>query len=163
MAAPQCKQYLVSEILFFKSYRAHRPFPWPGLRDHKCSTILGECIMHSANFWYAQRCLDYLKNSTFLADLDHIVSCFDKITKLRFQNSGEPHYVKFGGARDNDPSCNIRFGQLKLLGSDVATFFEASLECIVKAVLDQCKVAHKPICVRRPFPPSSYPFLELAF
>jgi len=92
--------------------------------------------------------LDYLQGSTFLADLEHIVGCFDKTTKLRFRNADEPQYIKFGGARDNDQSCNIRFGQLKLLGSDVAMFFEPSVECIVKAVLDQRKVAHKPISVR---------------
>jgi len=97
---------------------------------------------------------DYLQNSTFLADLNHIVNCFDKTTKLRFRNSEELQYIKFGGARDNDARCNIRFGQLKLLGSDVAMFFEPSVECIVKAVLDQCKAAHKPITVR--------PFLSLA-
>jgi hypothetical protein len=84
-----------------------------------------------------------------MANLQLIVDCFDNTTKLRFRNSDEPQYIKFGGARDNDPTFKIRFGQLKLLGSDVATFFEPSVECIVKAVLDQCKVAHKPISVRR--------------
>jgi hypothetical protein len=91
--------------------------------------------------------VDYLQESPFLADLDNIVECFDKTTKLRFRNSDEPQYIKFGGARDNDRNCNIRFGQLKLLGSDVARFFEPSVECIINAVLDQCKVAHKPISV----------------
>jgi hypothetical protein len=97
----------------------------------------------------ARSCVDYLQGSTFLADLDNIVECFDKSTKLRFLNSDEPQFIKFGGARDNDPNCNIRFGQLKLLGSDVASFFEPSVECIANAVLDQCKVAHKPISVGR--------------
>jgi hypothetical protein len=83
-----------------------------------------------------------------LAALDDIVRCFDKTTKFRFRNSDEPQYIKFGEPRDNDPSYNIRFGQLKLLGSDVAMFFEPSVECIVKAVLDQRQVAHKPITVR---------------
>jgi hypothetical protein len=95
----------------------------------------------------AQSCIDYLQNSTFWGDLDNIVECFDKTTKLRFRNSDEYQYIKFGGAKDNDQLCNIRFGQLKLLGSDVAKFFEPSVECIVNAVLDQRKVAHKPISV----------------
>jgi hypothetical protein len=99
----------------------------------------------------AQCCVDYLQESTFFADLDNIVEWFDKTTKLRFRNSDEPQYVKFGGVRDNDPNCNIRFGQLKLLGSDVARFFGPSVECIVRAVLDQCKIAHKPISVRHFF------------
>jgi hypothetical protein len=103
------------------------------------------CIVRDV--FNTQPFLDYLQGSTFLADLEHIVGCFDKTTKLRFRNAEEPQYIKFGGARDNDPSCSIRFGQLKLLGSDVAMFFEPSVECIVKAVLDQRKVAHKPISV----------------
>jgi hypothetical protein len=99
---------------------------------------------------YNTQCgVDYLQESTFFADLDNIVEWFDKTTKLRFRNSDEPQFIKFGGARDNDQNCNIRFGQLKLLGSDVAKFFEPSVECIVKAVLEQCKVAHKPISVGR--------------
>ena len=105
------------------------------------------CCVLSDSIHRAQCHLDYLEDSEFLADLDHIVSCFDKTTKLRFRNSSEPQYIKFGGASDNDPNCNIRFGQLKLLGSDVAKFFEPSVECIVKGVLDQCKVAHTRISV----------------
>jgi len=97
---------------------------------------------------HAQCYLDYLEDSGFLEDLDHIVGRFDKTTKLRFRTSNEPQYIKFGGAGDNDPNCNIRFGQLRLLGSDVAMFFEPSVECIVKSVLDQCKVAHPLISVR---------------
>jgi hypothetical protein len=96
-----------------------------------------------------RRRLGRLQDSTFLEDLDYIVDCFDKTTKLRFRDLDEPQYIKFGRPRDNDESCDIRFGWLKLLGSEVATFFEPSVECIVKAVLDQNKVAHKPISVRR--------------
>jgi hypothetical protein len=113
------------------------------LESENC--ILSQIIdIHST-----QSCVDYLQESPFLADLENIVECFDKFTKLRFRNSDEPQFIKFGGARDNDPNCNIRFGQLKLMGSDVARFFEPSVECIVNAVLDQCKVAHKPISVGR--------------
>ena len=103
------------------------------------------CII--PHIYNSQRDIDYLQNSTFLADVEHIVDCFDKTTKLRFRNSDEPQYIKFGAAKDNDQSCNIRFGQLKLLGSDVAKFFEPSVDCIVNAVLEQCRMAHKPISV----------------
>ena len=61
-------------------------------------------------------CLDYLSNSRYIDDLDDIVRCFDKTTKLRFRKAEEPQYIKFGSTRDNDESYNIRFGQLKLLG-----------------------------------------------
>ncbi|KAF8805181.1 hypothetical protein BYT27DRAFT_7192862 [Phlegmacium glaucopus] len=87
----------------------------------------------------------YLADSPFLDDLDHIIRIFDKTTKLRFRTASEPQYVKFGSARDNDESYNIRFGQLKLMGSYMADFFQPSVDCIVKAVVDQKGIAHKPI------------------
>ncbi|KAF8172728.1 hypothetical protein BJ912DRAFT_1065531 [Pholiota molesta] len=71
--------------------------------------------------------------------------CFDKTTKLQFRDAEEPQYVKFGTTRNNYPSHNIRFAQLELLGMDVALFFEPSIDCIVKAVLDQKWTTHKPI------------------
>ena len=49
-------------------------------------------------------------------DVDHIATCFDKTTKPRFRNVDEPQYIKFGGARDNDATSDIRFGQMKLTG-----------------------------------------------
>ncbi|TEB37894.1 hypothetical protein FA13DRAFT_1725514 [Coprinellus micaceus] len=88
---------------------------------------------------------DYLKESDFYDDLDHVIRCFDKTTKLRFNNDQQPQYIKFGGTRDNDASCNIRFGQLKLAGSEVASFFEPSVKCIVDSVLDMIKNGHQKI------------------
>jgi hypothetical protein len=57
-----------------------------------------------------------LAESIFNEDLDHIVQCFDKATKLRFRNMEESQYIKFGSTRDNDEAVGIRFGQLKLKG-----------------------------------------------
>jgi hypothetical protein len=62
------------------------------------------------------RRLDYLKESDFYEDLDHIVRCFDKTTKVRFSSDKKVQYIKFGSTRDNDAACNIRFGQLRLAG-----------------------------------------------
>ena len=59
---------------------------------------------------------DYLKESDHHDDLDHIVSCFDKTTKVWFSDDTQPQYVRFGSTRDNDTEFNIRFGQLKLNG-----------------------------------------------
>ena len=53
-------------------------------------------------------------------DIDHITDCFDKSTKLTFAGSDRDAYVRFGTARDTQPSFDIKFGQLKLEGSDVA-------------------------------------------
>ncbi|KAH6897540.1 hypothetical protein BKA70DRAFT_751100 [Coprinopsis sp. MPI-PUGE-AT-0042] len=88
---------------------------------------------------------DFLSESDFIEDLEHIVRCFDKSTKVRFSNDKQPQYVKFGGTRDNDEACNIRFGQLKLPGVDVAGFFQPSVKCIVDAVNEQIKDGHHTI------------------
>lgn len=100
---------------------------------------------------------ELLTDSPFVDDLDHISDCFDKSTKPRFRNSLDPQYVKFGSARDNDPGYGIRFGQLKLTGyahvsvpfattqyqlfvprsTDIAGFFQPSIDCVVQAVEDQ--------------------------
>ncbi|KDR70823.1 hypothetical protein GALMADRAFT_254436 [Galerina marginata CBS 339.88] len=96
--------------------------------------------MHARHFLQS-----YLSESPFLDDIDHIIRCFDKTTKLRFKNADEPQYVKFGSTRDNDPTYNIRFGQLKISGSDTASFFQPSIDCVVNAVLGQQRTAQKPI------------------
>ncbi|TFK18830.1 hypothetical protein FA15DRAFT_649183 [Coprinopsis marcescibilis] len=77
-----------------------------------------------------------LEDSIYLEDLDHIVDRFDKVTKLRFRVDTQTQYIKFGATRDNDPLAQIRNGQLKLAGTDVAEFFESSIKCILKAVAE---------------------------
>ena len=146
VAAPQCN-FCFLNLIFQNSSMTHRLFSWISLRHGACPIILREWVNLLLDIYNPQCGVDYLQESSFLADLDTIVECFDKTTKLRFRNSDEPQFIKFGGVRDNDQNCNIRFGQLRLLGSDVATFFEPSVECIVNAVLEQCKVAHQPISV----------------
>lgn len=84
-----------------------------------------------------------LRDSKFADDIDNITNSFDKTTKLTFRNVAEPQFVKFGSVRDRDLKLNIRSGQLKLLGPDVAAFFQPSLSCIVQAVRDQQATAKK--------------------
>ncbi|KAG2016352.1 hypothetical protein CC2G_009524 [Coprinopsis cinerea AmutBmut pab1-1] len=107
-----------------------------------------QCHFHGSVFVsiHARLFLEgFLAESDFVEDIDHIVRCFDKSTKVRFSSDKQPQYVKFGGTRDNDESCNIRFGQLKLAGTDVAKFFEPSVKCIVDAVEEQIKNGHHTI------------------
>ncbi|KAF6746720.1 hypothetical protein DFP72DRAFT_822694 [Ephemerocybe angulata] len=88
---------------------------------------------------------ELLSESFYLEDLDHIVDQFDTTTKLRFRNDSEPQFIRFGGNRDSDPTCGIRFGQLKISGSDVANFFAPSLRCIISAIQTQVEQAHNPV------------------
>ncbi|KAJ2928089.1 hypothetical protein H1R20_g9020, partial [Candolleomyces eurysporus] len=88
---------------------------------------------------------DLLSDSRFLDDLDHIVDCFDQTTKLRFSDPEEMQFVKFGKTKDNDETCNIRYGQLKLAGREVASFFEPAVRCVLDAIAEQqkqCKLPH---------------------
>ncbi|EEB94801.1 hypothetical protein MPER_06328, partial [Moniliophthora perniciosa FA553] len=77
-----------------------------------------------------------LQGTRFINDVDHIVAEFDKITKLRFKDSGQTSYIKFGSFHDNDPTLKIRSGQMSLPGADVEQFFEPSLMSLLHA-LDQ--------------------------
>ncbi|PPQ91259.1 hypothetical protein CVT25_006376 [Psilocybe cyanescens] len=80
---------------------------------------------------------NFLKGSRFVGDIPYITKCFDKTTKLRFRNADDAQFIKFGGLRDKDPKLNIRSGQLKLLGTEVASFFEPSFQCIANSIEQQ--------------------------
>ncbi|TEB18445.1 hypothetical protein FA13DRAFT_1758594 [Coprinellus micaceus] len=75
---------------------------------------------------------DLLKDSDYLDDLDHIVRCFDKTTKIRFADDSV--------TPDRDEDVGIRFGQLKFSGSDVAKFFEPSIKCILTTVEEMLRM-----------------------
>ena len=74
--------------------------------------------------------LDLLANSSYLDDLEYIVQCFDKTTKLRFRKAEEPQYMKFGSTRDYDEECNIRSGQLRLEGLVSSHLNVARAQCL---------------------------------
>ena len=79
------------------------------------------------------------------ADVKEMKEIFDKTTKLRFNNPAEPSYIKFGTIRDKEPEFNIRSGQLKLPGTDVAKLFEPSINAVVEAVRRQRQYARRPV------------------
>ncbi|KAJ7578248.1 hypothetical protein C8J56DRAFT_1170576 [Mycena floridula] len=86
-----------------------------------------------------------LAGSKFADDLENIVHCFDHGAKMRFKSQGDPTYVKFGSMRDKDPALEIRSGQLKLYGPDVAQFFEPSIAAICETVQQQRRSTLKKI------------------
>lgn len=77
--------------------------------------------------------------------VSHMAAIFDSTTKQRFCNENDPAYIKFGTIKDKDTNFNIRSGQLKLMGSDVATLFEPSAAAIIDAIEEQRHAATKTI------------------
>lgn len=49
-------------------------------------------------------------------DIAQMTSEFDKTTKLRFNNSTEPSYIRFGSVKDRDLAFSIKSGLLKIPG-----------------------------------------------
>ncbi|KAG2129861.1 uncharacterized protein EDB93DRAFT_1265156 [Suillus bovinus] len=89
---------------------------------------------------------------------------FDTSTKLRFRKPDEPSYIRFGTIRDKDPKYDIRSGQLKLSGQDVANLFEPSIEAIIEAFEQQRHAASTPInfvCLVGGFAASDWLFAKL--
>ncbi|KAG2153166.1 hypothetical protein DEU56DRAFT_868614 [Suillus clintonianus] len=101
-----------------------------------------ECNVHVC-LWAAEKLL----GSQFGAEdmVTHMAKIFDTTTKLRFGNESDPAYIKFGTIKDKEPSFNIRSGQLKLMGSDVAKLFEPSAVGIIEAIEKQRNTATKTI------------------
>ncbi|KAF5355161.1 hypothetical protein D9756_005596 [Leucocoprinus leucothites] len=86
-----------------------------------------------------------LKQSKYHDDIPIIKEKFDAKAKCAFRNPDEPYYVQFGTVRDRDPSLSIQAGKLRLEGKDIATFFEPSIECIIKGVLAQESSSHQTV------------------
>ncbi|KAF9026682.1 hypothetical protein BDP27DRAFT_1437443 [Rhodocollybia butyracea] len=80
---------------------------------------------------------DKLKGTRFYGDISAITDSFDCTSKLQFRNSKEACFIKFGGRNDTDLALDIRSGQMKISGSDVARFFEPSVRAALKAILKQ--------------------------
>ncbi|KAG1804031.1 uncharacterized protein BJ212DRAFT_1571075 [Suillus subaureus] len=77
--------------------------------------------------------------------VQQMTDIFDNTTKLRFRNPEDSSYIKFGAVRDKDPQHDIRNGQLKLSGQDVAKLSEPSISGIIEAFETQRKAAGTPI------------------
>ncbi|KAF8840354.1 hypothetical protein BDN67DRAFT_1011543 [Paxillus ammoniavirescens] len=77
--------------------------------------------------------------------LKQMTEIFDKTTKLRLRNAEDPQYIKFGTVRDKDPQYEIRSGQLRLPGKDVADLFERSISEIIDAFRKQQQASPIPI------------------
>ncbi|KAJ3508524.1 hypothetical protein NMY22_g16586 [Coprinellus aureogranulatus] len=117
--------------------------------DHTFEEIaIPKCYFQGAAF-VTMRAKEYfkklLRKSRFFQDVDTITTRFDRNTKHVFRRADEPHHIQFASHREKDPALNIRSGRLTLPGTEVASFFEPSISCIVQAIKDQVSAADIPI------------------
>jgi hypothetical protein len=69
--------------------------------------------------------------------IDHITKRFDETTKRLFRDKKDLQFVPFGSPLDKDLSVGIRGGQLKLEGTQVAEFFEPSVQAAITSIKAQ--------------------------
>lgn len=69
--------------------------------------------------------------------IDHITKRFDETTKRLFRDKKDLQFVPFGSPLDKDLSVGIRGGQLKLDGTEVAEFFEPSVQAAITSIKAQ--------------------------
>ncbi|PBK82171.1 hypothetical protein ARMGADRAFT_1171040 [Armillaria gallica] len=109
--------------------------------------IVAPACIFSGSIFVTRRAESFLKKklkgSQYEGEVELIADCFDKTTKHRFRNANEPAYIKFGTMRDTDAQLDIRSGQLKLSGSEVASFFEPSVSSIIRGIDNQRSKAGK--------------------
>ncbi len=60
--------------------------------------------------------VEFLRGSKFHGDIPEMGRYFDRTTKCAFRDKADPHYVRFGSARDRDPKLKITAGKLRLEG-----------------------------------------------
>ncbi|KAK7472084.1 hypothetical protein VKT23_000203 [Stygiomarasmius scandens] len=108
------------------------------------------CLLQGS-VYVSRRARAYMKqklaNSKYSSDedIDQIVQVFDRTAKLVFRDPENPAFIRFGTAKDRDPSVDIRNGQLKLAGETVEEFFAPSLKETVQAIKEIREESSKPI------------------
>ncbi|KAL4244988.1 hypothetical protein ABKN59_002854 [Abortiporus biennis] len=78
-------------------------------------------------------------------DINFMLECFNKGTKITFRDPFERSYIKFGTMRDNDPDVGIRRGQLIVEGIDMSGFFEPSVLAIAEATFQQVSASNRTV------------------
>ena len=139
----------------------------------KVSNLLGEWVVRRVVLAHVHvliliiYLIEKLQYSTFSDDIHHIARCFDRAAKLKFRDSKEPLYIKFGRTRDRDDELGIRNGQLRISGyyslhhlmlsclaliihprQDIASFFEPCIRDIINGIEEQFAISKKRIHVR---------------
>ncbi|KAM6497400.1 hypothetical protein JOM56_007873 [Amanita muscaria] len=128
-----------------------------------------ECLFQGSIFitCHAKEYLEQrLRNSKYGSDdeIEAMASAFDKVNKCTFNSPNTPCYVKFGGLKYNDPEFDIRSGSIKIVGTQIAGFFEPALQDIIRLINHQrsmSTVTIKTVLLVGGFARSEYLFSQL--
>lgn len=139
------------------------PTSFEEIAPAECS-LQGSVFVTSRARTLLQQKLSGSKHYSDPKTIAQMAEIFDKSAKLRFRKPDEPSYIKFGTIRDKDLKYDIRSGQLKLAGQDIADLFEPSIEAIIEAFEQQSRVASSSIslvCLVGGFAASDWLFARL--
>ncbi|KAM6497434.1 hypothetical protein JOM56_007907 [Amanita muscaria] len=108
-----------------------------------------------------------LQNSKYGSndEIEAIASSFDRVTKCAFNGPNLPFYVRFRGLNYNDPKFDIRSGSIKIVGSQIANFFEPAIQDIIRLIDGQrsrSTVIIKTVLLVGGFAKSNYLFSQLS-
>ncbi|KIL60590.1 hypothetical protein M378DRAFT_914269 [Amanita muscaria Koide BX008] len=130
------------------------------------------CIFQGSIF-VTCRAKEYLKqklrNSKYGSEdeIEALSSTFDKVNKCTFNGPTTPCYVRVRsrGLKYNDPEFDIQSGRTKIVGTQVASFFEPALQDIIRLINRQCSVSTvtiKTVLLVGGFARSNYLFSRLS-
>ncbi|KAF8333722.1 hypothetical protein F5887DRAFT_1080066 [Amanita rubescens] len=77
-------------------------------------------------------------------DITIMAKYFDKTTKPNYKGSSKPHFIRFGRS-ENDLQFDIRNGNVKINGMQIAEFFEPAVRSIVQAIEEHSRTPKMPI------------------
>ncbi|KIL57674.1 hypothetical protein M378DRAFT_171507 [Amanita muscaria Koide BX008] len=109
-----------------------------------------------------------LRNSKYGSEheiVEAMASAFDKVTKCTFKTPNTPSFVKFGGWRYHDPEFDIQCGSIRIIGTQMARFFEPALQEIIQVIERQrsnsTSISIKTVLLVGGFARSDYLFSQL--
>ncbi|KAM6499518.1 hypothetical protein JOM56_005026 [Amanita muscaria] len=130
-----------------------------------------ECFFQGSVFvtHHAQEYLkSKLRNSKYGSEheiVEAMASAFDKVTKCTFKTPNTPSFVKFGGWRYHDPEFDIQCGSIRIIGTQMARFFEPALQEIIQVIECQrsnsTSISIKTVLLVGGFARSDYLFSQL--
>ncbi|KAF8625644.1 hypothetical protein AX15_005275 [Amanita polypyramis BW_CC] len=108
-----------------------------------------ECLLQGS-FFVTHRAQTFLTEKLYGSkygtpeDIEVMTRYFDKTTKPSFKGSPKPYFIRFG-RNEKDEQFDIRTGNVKVNGLQIAEFFEPAIQNITQIIEDQSMSSEIPI------------------